>query len=254
MAIVSQIRSGIVSGLRNGVNTAKVSTDGALVYVPETAADFTALGIAAPSSLWLCQEASGNLSDSIGSVTLTANATPTYRNSVSGWSRYAVGSSEAANQRFRFAAGTYTPVANSAAWLVYIGAATPAGTRVFLRPVDGAVNAALSYLTTGKIRLGIGGVNADSTSTAYVSTGGATIHPVLYVYNRTASTVKVHTDLEEWSGTFADLTNDGNKGFFGDGGTSPASGRVNLVATWHGTSATTLTKATLAALGWPISY
>ena len=39
-------------------------------YIPQTAAEWTALGLVAPNSLWPCQESSGNLLDVIGSLTL----------------------------------------------------------------------------------------------------------------------------------------------------------------------------------------
>src|SRR5262249_36976404 len=63
-------------------------------FVPQSAAEWTSLlsgsGIASPDLLWLCQESSGNLADSIGSYTGTTTGSPTYRNSVTGWSAKSV--------------------------------------------------------------------------------------------------------------------------------------------------------------------
>ena len=62
-------------------------------FVPETSAHFTAIGLAAPDFLWPCQDASGALANVIGSsVTLTAGNSPMYRQTVTGWRRWFVGS------------------------------------------------------------------------------------------------------------------------------------------------------------------
>lgn len=67
-----------------------------LKYVPANATEWSnfsdAVGFAcAPSLLWLCQEASGNLADSIGSFTGTAVAGAiSYQQSESGWTRKGV--------------------------------------------------------------------------------------------------------------------------------------------------------------------
>lgn len=54
-----------------------------------------------PSYLHLCQEASGNLADSIGTLTLTAFGSPAYNQAVPGWSRLGVkGDALTASQRF----------------------------------------------------------------------------------------------------------------------------------------------------------
>ncbi len=65
-----------------------------LWYLPSDASQWTELLagtlLANPSSLWLCQEASGNLADSIGAVTFTAFGTPNYQQTVTGWTRKAI--------------------------------------------------------------------------------------------------------------------------------------------------------------------
>ena len=58
------------------------------------------LSIPVPNFLHLCQEASGNLADSIGSLTLAANGSPLYRQAIIGWSRAGVkGTNAATGQR-----------------------------------------------------------------------------------------------------------------------------------------------------------
>lgn len=235
--------------------TTGVPTDGASpVYVPQSSAHFTALDIAVPDSLWLCQESSGNLADSIGAVALTANGSPLYRQTITGWTRKAVGFDEGSVQSFRIASGTYTPVANSFAFLAYQGFDIPAASRQLARGTDGAVAMGLTVPSNGRIRLSINGVNSDSGQ-FYHSSGGVTIRPLLVVYDRNASTVKVHTNLEEWSGTFADITADGWKGFGAvASGQSPLSGRIVWAAWWHGANAAGLNKTVLTKLGWSLPY
>jgi hypothetical protein len=82
----------------------QVARDGPLgVFVPQGPADFAALGLPVPDFLWLCQEATGNLTPAIGNtaVQLAPNASPLYQQSVTGWSRKFVGTTDGtAGHRF----------------------------------------------------------------------------------------------------------------------------------------------------------
>lgn len=64
------------------------------IYTPASAAEWTELltdtGLNAPSSLWLCQESSSALADSIGARTLTPNAGLSYQQTAAGFSRLGV--------------------------------------------------------------------------------------------------------------------------------------------------------------------
>lgn len=112
MALITGLRTGLESGLRVGINAtglASFASDAASGKpVPASAQEWTnfrtanGLAIANPSYLHLCQESSGNLADSIGSLTLTANASPLYQQTVSGWSRKAVGTAVAGGVAQRF--------------------------------------------------------------------------------------------------------------------------------------------------------
>ena len=74
--------------LSAGAATVAVDQDATSgIYVPSSAAQFTALGLPTPAHLHLCQEASGSLADTLGSMTLAANAAPAYQQTTSGWSR-----------------------------------------------------------------------------------------------------------------------------------------------------------------------
>lgn len=61
------------------------------IYVPQTAAEMVSLGNASPDHIWLVQETSGNLADSVGSADLAGVGTRLYQQTVPGWSTKALG-------------------------------------------------------------------------------------------------------------------------------------------------------------------
>jgi hypothetical protein len=66
---------------------------------PTTAAQMAAaMGYGTWASLWQCDEASGNLTDVVGGVTLTANSTPTYRTAGAFSGDFAIGFDSAADR------------------------------------------------------------------------------------------------------------------------------------------------------------
>lgn len=251
MSLVSGLQTGVVTGLATGLGDGiwggiSVGTDGpSNVYIPESAADFTELGITAPTSLWLCQEASGNLSDSIAAVTLTANGTADYRQTVSGWTRKFVVFTETANERFSHAAGTYV-------W----GSGTSYAALWYVNGISVTANRDLILLagSTSKVRiLSAGGVaslvlEAGTASGAYNYVDGAA-HAFLFVYDANASTAKLYTDQETITGTFGASITSGIKGI-GGSGTSPPVAGYTLGAVWHGSDAEGLDGDVLTALGW----
>jgi len=215
--------------------------------LPATAADFTNRGIAAPASLWLCQESSGNLADSIGGVTLTANASPLYETVIPGRAQKAVTFNETALQRFMVAGGTYNPNSTSVAALVWVR----------LRVATSAVRLFLVLGSTSGTPLWVG-LNVDGTlrlNCADVLTTGTVDHrtgfllPVLFKYNRSGATVQVITHLETITGTYAGTVTDGLKGLGANTGTPPDCD-IPRLAWWTGASAEGLSLATLNSLGW----
>lgn len=180
-------------------------------YVPATAADFTALGIAIPDSLWACQEAAGNLADSIGSLTLTAAGGPSYQQALpAGWTRKGVLGAAAAGKRFAAAAGLGpNPATTSSLWLFYAQiTAVPGAARSLLVVSDNAVNCEGRYTAGGFSRCTCNAIDADGASV----TGTALVRPWALMYNRAAGTVVVYTDLEKVPGTYNATVADGNKG------------------------------------------
>lgn len=236
----------------------KVSKDATSgIYVPETSAEWTALSLTAPADLWLTQESSGNLADSIGSVTLTANASPSYSNAITGWTRVGVGFTEGtANQRITAAAGVGpSPATTSIAILAYLKITTAAAGAT--RGILGLGSNLAVQQQSGfqKIRIACVGVNTNGTA----NYADGSVHPFLFVYDRTNTKVVVYTDLETFTGTYGAGALDGNKGY-GAGGsvTTPTGMNVLYGAMYTGASAEALStqataKSYLQALNWTIS-
>lgn len=229
-----------------------VAIDGpSSVFTPASAADFTALGLTAPSSLWLCQEASGNAADAIGAVTLTAGGTPTYNQAVASWTRTGFGFNQTANQRFSVGAGTYDPSASSQAILLYAKVDTVTSTPRALAVLGQATGASLycAFTNAGLVRITNNAVNVSGA----VDHRNSLVNAFLFVYNRTAGTVRVYTQLEQVNGTYSATVTDGNKGLCANGLTSMA-GQILWAAQWSGAAAEALSKTTLSTLGWTLSY
>jgi hypothetical protein len=109
-------------GAINGSNVLSVDTDRDAtsgIRVPVNAYQWTTLLGYTPTSLWLCQEASGNLTDTLGGQTLTAANTPLYQQAVAGWDRDAVQLANGTGQRF-----AHATFANSAAVSLFVLAYT----------------------------------------------------------------------------------------------------------------------------------
>jgi hypothetical protein len=195
----------------------RVATSG--IYCPANAAQWTTLMSVAglstgnPSSAWLCQEANGNLADSIGSVTLTANATPLYQQVVSGWSRRGVGLNGGAAQRFAAAAGVGpNPATTSVLWLFYTSiTATPGSVLTHISVSNGATNCVMNVTTTPRLRCTCAGVNVAGT----VDPTSAGIMPMALLYDRTNSRVSVFTSQEKIAGTYNSGVVDSLKGLGG---------------------------------------
>ncbi len=85
------------------VASASLAPDGGL-YLPADAAEWTDLldgtGIANPDSLWTFQQSSGDVVDEIGSRDLVAAGTPTYQQSVPGFTRKAISFDDGSTDRF----------------------------------------------------------------------------------------------------------------------------------------------------------
>lgn len=270
MSITSGLRSGLRSSVRSGLNPGASAITWTVdatstKSVPANSSEWTdfiaynALSVAVPNSLWLCQEASGNLADSIGSLTLTAFATPLYQQSVSGWTRKGVGFTDTTvNQRFTAASGTGPdPGATSVTflWLMSV-TATPASTRTQAMISDtGTTQFTLRVLTTPALRAVVFNVNANGTDDP--TNDG--IQPMALKYDRVNSEAKVYTGVEKIAGTYNAGVLDGHKGIGGGNvaGVTPATGQCVYGCMWSGANAAISDanmKALLVAMGFSIPW
>lgn len=227
---------------------------GNAVRVPVVPQDFKDLGLQVPDYLWPCQETSGNLASTIGSLTLTANGSPTYANDISDWDRNGVGFTEGANQRFSAAAASGpNPASTSVAWLVYfqMSGNVSAVNRRVVAACDGlTTTGVMANLTTSNV-LRVICVNVGANGSYNYNDGAA--HPLLLVYDRTNSLVRAYTDKEQVNGTYAAGAVDAAKGI-GAMSNSSFPGYIVLTAAAAGSVAESYGKATLSALGWTLAY
>ncbi len=175
--------------------------------VPESSAEWSnfiaanSLTLATPNYLHLCQEASGNLADSIGSLTLTAQNTPLYQQSVTGWTRKGIGGDGATAGSFRNAAGP-NPSLTSVAQFYYLHIPGFDATVRYIAGFGAGDNVSLQgFVTSGKsiLRARLGASLAALTVDHDFDVAGQTI-AVLVVSNLSATGVeklKVYTQLDE---------------------------------------------------------
>jgi uncharacterized repeat protein (TIGR01451 family) len=240
---------------------AKDATSG--IRVPATAtqwSDFRSikgLSVASPDSLWLCQDASGNLADAIGALPLTATAVLNYQQAVAGWSRLGVFSTDAGSGKAVLPAATGpTPATTSQTWMFIMSMpATPAANRIIggLDTPSSTNGVRWLHLTgTGFLRFNVVGVNTDGA--VNMSSG---VHVFLVKYDRTNSAAVTYTDLEKIVGTYAATALDGDKGLGNaGGGTSSARGALYgcLWTAGNGEISDANVKAMLQAMGFAIAW
>jgi hypothetical protein len=172
--------------------------------LPANAAESTifmsAVGIggAGFSSIWNCQEASGNLADAVGGVTLTqSGAGHLYRQAVAGMTRLAATTTDGTvGQKWLNTTTAPDPATVSAAWfaLVRMPAANPAAARCLMAN-GGTLDFRIQ--TTGVVRI----INGAGTNGLSAMAGGG-VHLLMLRRNVTASTFVGFTDLEKIVGTF----------------------------------------------------
>lgn len=211
------MRVGLSVGLDVGPQVGPVPPSGvALPYAtdpasgkaaPASSAEWTAfiaaesLTISAPNYLHLCQEASGNLTDTISGLTLTASGSPAYQQAVSGWTRTGVeGDGVTASQRFRSASAP-DPSTTSMAIFCYVAIGTLSASVQSLFGV-GAVSdtGASAYLNgapvVGRIRYR---ESANITDTGTGTDYQARVTPVLLLIDHTGTRARLYTDVEKLS-------------------------------------------------------
>lgn len=217
------------------VTSTAVAVDGpGSVYVPVTSAQWTALGLTAPTTLYPCQEAAGALVDANAVRNLTVVGTGhLYSQVVAGWTRTFVGFGLSAAGRFADATGP-DPATNSIAFLMYLQlVSSPALSRQVAQIASPTVfTLQVTSTATGQYRLSNGTTKDGGAGPAGL------VMPVLILHNRAQSMARIYTGQERIAGTY----NGSVAGRFlaiGNGGTSTAAMRVGLAAEWSGAAAET---------------
>jgi len=173
------------------------------IYCPANAAEWTALMAAAglatgnPGSTWNMQEASGNLADSIGTVTLTMTGTGhLYRQAATGWSRFCLKCVDGtANQKWVNTTTANNPNTTDVFLLGYLD--IPVGSPASVRDVmTKSAQADCRFNTTGKLRA-VFGASADLAT----DPRGRRM-PVGIQVNNTGSVSAIFTDQDAFIGTY----------------------------------------------------
>jgi hypothetical protein len=206
-----------------------------------------------PDHVWLMQESTGSLADSVGAINLDPLNAPSYRNAVSGWSRAAVGTHDTnANQGFL---STATGNLNGPAYLLLLYmavASTPNSERSLVGIGAGSDHRYVS-LTSAPVFKGTG---IGVTPATGVVDPMASAHPIVIKLDPTALTYTVYTDQEKlsvgWTGT------GGTGGLFilGNAIVGAAEARYLYGALWVGQSARiddASVKKLLKGLGWTVT-
>ena len=191
-------------------------------YKVTRAAGITNLG--PPNSLYLCQEAAGNLTDTLAvgsTATLTAANTPTYNNAVTGWSRLSVNFVDGGLQKFTGTVGQPLLSANSILFIGYVsvGPVMAAGPRSCIL---------LGTATAQGGNFGVGTANIQAKSGAGAAVNGSVVvinkvFPYVVRYDKTAGTLTVYSDAEKvqvgsfTAGTTGGLYLGGQSSAFGGG-------------------------------------
>jgi hypothetical protein len=263
--IIRNFRHGVVHGVKHGGLTLGAPTIPGVTFdsasgkaIPQTLAEWgnflAAAGLVnVPTGLWRCQEASGNLADSIGANPLVVTGSPTFQNALPGWSTKSVNITATTGQMFALGTGVYDGSAQSIAWLIYgRSTTTPGGTRTMFAASNSATFLTISHLTNGKLELKCGATAANSVN----SYTGTAIFPMLLVYNRTSSTCVLYTNLEVLSVAFTSIV-DGSKGIGGLLGSADAFAGFNYLAAWNLSAAeftTAQARALLNTANWAVPW
>ena len=262
MTAVSGLRSGLRSVLRSGLNPsdssvlAGVTLDASGRYRPSSSAEWAtvlaAAGIASggPSALYLCQDASGNLADAVGTFPLTASGTgTTYMQPVSGWSAKAVAMTSGSTGLFQSTdAGLPDIATTSMLMLAYAQPTTTASTR----DIMGGGTAATRILAETTATSGVPRIMcAGNAAVGAVNTGAAT-RPWTLQINRTAGSAALYTDAERIVPTFG-TTAAGKSISIGNFVAGTATCLYALIAVFFGAAAelsTAQVRSLHTTLGW----
>lgn len=238
---------------------AGVSQDAtSLIYVPDTAAEWTiamaAAGLATgnPSHLYRCQEASGNLADSIGSATEVASGALSYQQSVAGWTRKGVKTNADPNAFFL---GTTAASFSSSSGLVlqlFKVGSNPGAARI-LNCLGSTFYESAGVVPGPKLRALSNAAGANGS----VNCSG--VIPVVTKLDVTNSAMKVYSQSEKISTTYTaqSAVNGSILYLLGDGGGQASDWTQMYCAVFRGSAAElsdAQIKTLLQTLGWTVAW
>jgi hypothetical protein len=221
------------------------------IAVPASATEWTdfiaanGLSVAVPDHLWLCQETSGDLADSIGVVPMSV-VNMSYQTAVTGWTRKGMGAVDGGVNYL--SANTGAGQARTILMLTSI-ASTPAADRTVIYNNNAKVN----YRSTALYRAGRhGGTMTDGTANH-----GTTVHPIVsrLVTSSMPDTMFFCSDLERIQ--VDETSTDSSVVYLGGVVEAAAPMRVLYVAEWEQSSAemsNANVKALLQAMGWTVAW
>lgn len=239
------------------VGVTKDATSG--IFVPASLSEWSqtlqvaGIGSGAPSLGWGCQDAAGPLAEFLGggTVTLAATGAVTFQQTVTGWSRKAVGLQDAATEKFSSTAAALPDISTtSALLLVYMDVlATPAAVRVL--SALGTTNAKMDVTTVPQPR-------TDSNVNTATGTGGFPTSPIPLVLkvDRTNTVVRGYTLADKMAPTF-DATMTGKSLTLGGLAANAASSQYLYAVLFTGAAAELTDaqiKTLLQTLGWTITW
>jgi hypothetical protein len=181
---------------------------GSSIYCPASAAEWdTALAaagvsVSAPIGLWLMQESSGNVADSIGTITLETLGGASYNNAVAGWTRKGLGTADGSGLIYNNASGELpVPTTTSQMFIGYVAiTATPGATRDVVS-LGGSTSLRSAQVTTGPFYRAFR--NSDVSGTDGSSDIGTGVRPLVIKIDRAASAHYVYSDIEKVTHTWA---------------------------------------------------
>lgn len=229
------------------------------IGVPATAQEWrdlmSAAGITpeAPANLWLMQETSGPLADTVGTIPLVPVNNVSYDNTVAGWTRHALGTIDADGDQGWRSMGTGN-LTTSYTLLVYAAVQTIPAVPRSLAGVGAASDHRYAAVGSGML------FSARSTSGSPgvgVAAPGTTVHPLLIEINISATPqYAIYTDKEKITAPYVAPGGVGNLVMIGAAGFGSPNARYLYAAMWKGTSAQfsdANAKALLTRLGWTVT-
>jgi len=200
-----------IEGVSTSVPLHVIASDSGSVApkMPQLNGHWQALGLSPWGSWWGLQEGAGNaVGSGSTSLTLTATGAPTYAYTLPAWTRKFITLAQATTNNFTLLNVYGSPpnwdATGSMAMMVYGLFPTPSATVIVLgsgnaNTTPGGGMSTLVELNTSTIPvLYCSGTTTPGTKPL----NDGRVHPVLLVYDKTNSRVKLYTDMEKITGSF----------------------------------------------------